>query len=219
MLKKLLFCASLFFCSHVIFADHIETIIAVRHAEKTPVEIGQLSCEGLNRALLLPHFFKTHFSKPHYIFAPNPAERITANGEHYSYLRPLMTIEPTAISLTMPVNTQIGFRQYQKLMQTLLEKKYHSATIYVAWEHFNLMHLASALFSQFHLNQQAPFWRENDYNMIYIFTIDWSKHPAVVNFKVASENMRHLNKMCPKGGNVPCRGRLTARATRSKNDL
>jgi hypothetical protein len=31
-----------------------ETILAIRHAEKPPTSLGQLTCKGLNRALALP---------------------------------------------------------------------------------------------------------------------------------------------------------------------
>ena len=31
-----------------------ETIVAIRHAEKPPASLGQLTCKGLNRALALP---------------------------------------------------------------------------------------------------------------------------------------------------------------------
>ena len=37
--------------------------------------LGLLTCQGLNRALLLPDFFAKNFPKPDYIFAPDPEDQ------------------------------------------------------------------------------------------------------------------------------------------------
>ena len=100
-------------CRPAVLAQSTETIVMVRHAEKpTPEALGQLNCRGLNRALALPSIL-AHFGKPAAIFAANPAIQ-TSEGNplpwatKYSYVRPLATIEPYAISLGMPVNAQIA---------------------------------------------------------------------------------------------------------------
>src|SRR5580658_912983 len=75
-----------------------ETIVAIRHAEKPPTGLGQLTCRGLNRALKLPKVLVPRYGKPDRIYAPDPGTRIGQLGNlNYSYVRPLMTIEPTAI--------------------------------------------------------------------------------------------------------------------------
>jgi hypothetical protein len=86
-----------------------ETIVAIRHAEKPPGGLGQLTCRGLNRALALPKVLIGRFGKPDAIYAPDPADEVMDGSNSYSYVRPLVTIEPTAIALGMPVNTQIGY--------------------------------------------------------------------------------------------------------------
>ncbi|OGT44590.1 MAG: hypothetical protein A3E82_01635 [Gammaproteobacteria bacterium RIFCSPHIGHO2_12_FULL_38_11] len=198
-MKKLIGIVILFFAQAIFAHDNIEKIIIIRHGEKPFLEIGQLNCKGLNRSLLLPVYFKQHFSKPDYIFAPNPSIKITRPLTHfqYSYIRPLATIEPTAISLDMPVNTQIGFNQPEQLMKTLLEKKYHRSVIYVAWEHRNIVDLAHFLLSQFNNNSTVPFWSPTNYDMVFIFTIDWSKNPATINFTVAGEGFKNISNKCP----------------------
>lgn len=198
--KKIL-SAILLLSSFSVFAadNHIEKIIVIRHGEKPPVEIGQINCMGLNRSLALPHYFATHFPKPNYIFAPNPSMQISANhGSQYSYIRPLATIEPTAISLNMPVDAQIGFQQPDVLLNTLLEKKYHDAVIYVAWEHKNIENFAHLILSHFHNTSEVPAWPYTDYNRVYVFTIDWNKNPATITFEKTSEDMHHLSSECPK---------------------
>ena len=79
-----------------------ETIVFVRHGEKPPQGLGQFDCRGLNRALALPTVIQKSFGKPDAIFAPNPSDQKNDEGEHYDYVRPLATIEPTAIAFGMP---------------------------------------------------------------------------------------------------------------------
>jgi hypothetical protein len=76
-----------------------ETIVFIRHGEKPQKEFGQLSCQGLNRALALPEVLVSKFGQPDYVFAPAPSRQTTETREEYSYVRPLATIEPTAIRL------------------------------------------------------------------------------------------------------------------------
>src|SRR5436305_74785 len=85
-------------------SDTIETIVIMRHAEKPPGGLGQLTCQGLNRAIALPKVLNSKFGKPDFIFAPNPAVQVNEGGGKgkFYYVRPLATIEPTAISYSMP---------------------------------------------------------------------------------------------------------------------
>jgi len=71
-----------------------ETIIAIRHAEKPPTSLGQLTCRGLNRALALPNVLIPRYGRPDRIYAPDPGTRIGQLGNlSYSYVRPLMTLK------------------------------------------------------------------------------------------------------------------------------
>ena len=67
----------------------------------------------------------------------------------YSYVRPLATIEPTAIRLGMPVNTQIGFLQIAELQQALLQPAYAHSLIFVAWEHIKLYEFAKQMLQSY----------------------------------------------------------------------
>ena len=81
-----------------------ETIVLIRHGEKPVDGLGQLNCQGLNRSLALPRVLLAKFGKPAFIFAPNPTRQVNDKGRPYDYVRPLATIEPTAIQLGLPVN-------------------------------------------------------------------------------------------------------------------
>ena len=72
------------------------TIVIVRHGEKPAQGLGQLSCQGLNRALALPRVLLSRYGDPVAIYAPNPAVQKLDKGVPYAYVRPLATIERLA---------------------------------------------------------------------------------------------------------------------------
>jgi hypothetical protein len=93
--------------------DTVETIVFIRRGEKPDKGLGQLNCKGLNRALALPPVIAKLFGRPSVIFAPDPSDRKVDDGEPYDYVRPLATIEPTAISFGLPVRRRGGTRPHK----------------------------------------------------------------------------------------------------------
>ncbi|MFM0140759.1 histidine phosphatase family protein, partial [Caballeronia grimmiae] len=57
--------------------DTTQTIVMVRHGEKPDQGLGQLSCQGLNRAMKLPRIIEKKFGRPDAIFASSPSEKKT----------------------------------------------------------------------------------------------------------------------------------------------
>src|ERR1700744_968583 len=130
-----------------------ETIVAIRHAEKPPASLGQLTCKGLNRALALPKVLVPRYGKPERIYAPDPGTRVGQLGNlSYSYVRPLMTIEPIAIQLEMPVNALIGVKNVGQLRKEVLAEENANSTIYLAWEHAYLNEFAKRLLKAYKLD-------------------------------------------------------------------
>jgi hypothetical protein len=174
----------------------VETIVLIRHAEKPPGGLGQLTCRGLNRALALPKVLLTKYGKPDFVFAPNPTQKV--DNDKYFYVRPLATIEPTAIRCGLPVNTQFGFKEIKGLEDELKKPQYRSATVFIAWEH--------GLEDQFAKNlvknnggdpRQVPDWPGGDFDTIFLFKIT---HPAggdSVNFSIEHEGLNNLSDDCP----------------------
>jgi hypothetical protein len=166
----------------------VETLVLVRHAEKPEEGLGLLTCRGLNRALLLPDFFAVNFQRP---------DQIHGDGQRYDYVRPLLTIGPTAIRFGVPINTQLPFNDPGLLADTLLDPQHHKDTLYVVWEHSNLVAFAEIVLKRFHDPASVPEWSNSDYDTVYVFRLDWGKVPSL-KFEVRSENLEPISQNCPQ---------------------
>jgi len=177
-----------------------ETIVAIRHAEKPPTSLGQLTCKGLNRALALPKVLIPRYGKPDRIYAPDPGTRVGRLGNlSYSYVRPLMTIEPTAIQLELPVNALIGFKNVGQLRKELLAPENANSVIYLAWEHVYLNEFAKRLLKAYGKDQSAvPDWPNDEYDRIYVFRIKEVDGKKDLTFSIESQGLTgSLSDKCP----------------------
>ncbi len=174
----------------------VETLVCIRHGEKPPGGLGQLTCRGLNRALALPDVLIKKFGAPEFIFAPNPSER-TDPGSYY-YIRPLMTIEPTAIRCGLPVNTAFGFSQVKDLENELQKPPYLNATVFIAWEHGLLDIFAKNLMKDNGGDpKEVPPWPGKDYDTIFVFKITHDGPRNSINFTIDHEGLNNLSDQCP----------------------
>jgi len=177
-----------------------ETIVLVRHAEKPAAGLGQLNCQGLNRALALPPVIRQAFGKPAAIFAPNPSEQKADDGTQYDYVRPLATIEPAAIAFGLPIHTAIGQSRIDDLRRQLDLPVYHNAFVLVAWEHTEAMLLARALMRE-HGGDPAlvPDWQGSDFDSIYVLKIQRSGTVTTAGFELHREGLDGQKTTCPGG--------------------
>jgi hypothetical protein len=176
----------------------VETIVFLRHGEKPEKEIGQINCQGLNRALALPRVLTSKFGKPDYIFAP-AAARMSKLVGGYNYLRPLATIEPTAIELDMPVNTNYAYTDIDGLRSELTGQKYQTALIFVAWEHHQLEDLVKRLVSDFHGDPETvPHWKGKDFDSLYVVRITTRDATKSISFTQDQEGLSNLSTDCPE---------------------
>jgi hypothetical protein len=177
-----------------------ETIVAIRHGEKPPTSLGQLTCKGLNRALALPKVLIPRYGKPDRIYAPDPGTRIGQLGNlNYSYVRPLMTIGPTAIQVGMPVNALIGFKNVSQLRKELLAPENANSVIYLAWEHVYLNQFAKRLLKAYGKDPSiVPDWPNDEYDRIYVFRIDDVNGKKDLTFRVDQQGLNDsLSDKCP----------------------
>jgi broad specificity phosphatase PhoE len=176
----------------------VETIVFLRHGEKPSIEIGQLNCQGLNRALALPRVLTSKFGKPDYIFAPATTRISTIGGTGSAYIRPLATIEPTAIELGMPVNTDFSYLDIHGLQSELTAQKYQNALIFVAWEHRELEKLVKHLVREFHGNpDEVPHWKGKDFESLYVVRITSRDATKSISFTRDREGLSNLSTDCP----------------------
>lgn len=177
----------------------VETIVLVRHGEKPDGGLGQLACQGLNRALALPNVIQSMFGKPDAIFAPDPAHSKPDHLKSYDYVRPLATIEPTAIRFGLPVNAQFGWDDEKGLVAALEGRDYRNALVLVAWEHRKIEDIAQALLARNGADPtvHVPSWAYEDFDSIYVIRISRTSEGAHATFEQQHEHLDGQPKQCP----------------------
>jgi hypothetical protein len=153
------------------------TIVFVRHGEKPEGGLGQLNCQGLNRALALAPIIATSFGRPDAIFAPNPSHPKEDAGTLYDYIRPLATIEPTAIWFGLPVDVSLDFQDIEGLQAELENRRTldHNVFVLVAWEHRQIAPIVRALLTghgaDAEMVRKVKDWDRKDFDSMYVVTI------------------------------------------------
>jgi hypothetical protein len=181
-----------------------ETIVVLRHGEKAAGGLGQLNCMGLNRSLALPKVLIGRFGRADAIFSPSPAGQMREGAltrKSYSYVRPLATIEPTAIQLGLPVDTQLSFSDIAGLQSAVTAPAYANSTIFIAWEHKYAYDFAREMLRAYRLDRaQVPAWPSGDYETMYVFRITRAAGSGAptMTFAVEQEGLEgSLSSTCP----------------------
>jgi hypothetical protein len=177
----------------------VETIVFIRHGEKPEEGLGQLDCRGLNRALALPPIIAKSFGRPDAIFAPNPRPK-QDNEKLYDYVRPIATIEPTAIWFGLPVDVNLDFSDREG-PQTAIEKQRatdRNVFVLVAWEHKQIAPIVRALLTAHRADpdtvNKVKDWDSKDFDSMYIVTIGEPK----ANFDQGHEGLDGQPDACPR---------------------
>ena len=174
-----------------------QTIAFIRHGEKPAEGLGQLNCQGLQRSLALPNVLVSKFGPPDAIFAPNPANLKNDHGKRYAYIRPLATIEPTAIKYNLPVNLEFGFEDSLALIQTLVSDKYKNKVIFVAWEHHWAEHIVKELVLNYSAEKEiVASWADDDFDSVYVVKINELKGKKMARFYIVQQGLNHVPSHC-----------------------
>ena len=181
--------------------DGTQTLVFLRHAEKPGEGLGQLNCQGLNRALDLATVLPERFGKADYVFAANPSRHVEegSKDESYSYIRPLMTISPSAIRLGLPVNIDYGANDTDALAEELLRDKYRNATVYTAWSHGYLPDLINAVAGKA-LGEERVItedWNGDDFDTLYVLTLTWHDGKASLLSRNVRQGLNDGAHSCP----------------------
>ena len=179
----------------------IQTLVFMRHAEKPSMGLGQLNCQGLNRAIDLSELLPRQFGKADFIFAANPSRHVEeGEGDHsYSYLRPLMTVGPSAIKLGLPVNIDYGANDTDDLASELMRDKYHNATIYTAWSHGYLPELINSVAQEASgkkINLLED-WANDDFDSVLVLTLKWVNGKATMEYENYKQGLDNGAVGCP----------------------
>ncbi|MDD5250990.1 MAG: hypothetical protein PHY45_18585 [Rhodocyclaceae bacterium] len=175
------------------------TIVIIRHGEKPAQGLGQLTCQGLNRALALAPVLLSRYGNPVAIYAPNPAQPKKDNGVPYAYVRPLATIEPLAVRAGLPVNLEWGMVEIEPLATQLLAAP--SGTQVVAWEHHWGESLARRLLVRLGGNaDEVPRWENGDFDSVFVIRIGADGQGVRrVTFSHEQEGLDGLPQSCSDG--------------------
>ncbi len=175
-----------------------ETIVIMRHGEKPFGGYGQLTCQGLNRALALPRVLGRLFGAPDVIYAPDPARTVDDPAGRFDYVRPLATIEPTAVTFGRPVNAEIGFNDVSGLAARLQQPIYRSSVVLVAWEHVKGEVLARRLLSANGGDASVvPRWTHSDFDSLYVVKLVQSPSGRKASFSLMHEGLDGQPTTCP----------------------
>lgn len=172
------------------------TIVIVRHGEKPALGLGQLTCQGLNRALALAPLLLSRYGNPAAIYAPNPGLLKKDFGIPYAYIRPLATIEPLAVRAGLPVNLTWGMTDIEPLAAHLLAAP--GGTHVVAWEHHWGEALAKHLLARLGGHPgDVPHWEGADFDSVFV--IRTKEGEAGASFSHEQQGLDGLPETCSDG--------------------
>jgi hypothetical protein len=174
-----------------------QTIVFFRHGEKPSGGYGQLTCQGLNRALALPNVLIAKYGKPTYLYVPNPFVKVPDPAGSFYYVRPLATIEPTAIQLGMPVSTRYGYNEITSLQAALVTPTKAGSTIFVAWEHVQLQKVVQNIMNQYGGGAVVPAWTSGDFDSLYVVRVDYVGSTITAQFSRDREGLNAQPTTCP----------------------
>lgn len=181
--------------------DGTQTMVFLRHAEKPDGGLGQLNCQGLNRALSLASVLPERFGKADFVFAADPGRHVEEgkDDESYSYIRPLVTITPSAIKLGLPINIDYGANDTGDLARELMDDKYHNAVIYTAWSSGYLPELINevagrAVGQDMNITED---WESSDFDSVYVLTLTWKDGKASLLSRNVKQGLDNGHTNCP----------------------
>ena len=199
-IASLLLCISFQLAQGSEATESLQTLVFIRHGEKPKANLGQLDCRGFNRSLKLPAYFRANFPPPDAIFAPLPAPRRHkkhGRTSHYDYIRPLATIEPTAIAFGLPLNVEIPQNRPRQLITALLNRRYKNSVIYIAWEHKYLVEIGRLLLKRFNNPTDIAIWQGHDFERVLVFEIATARNgKQTLTFHETSQNLGEMSEEC-----------------------
>jgi hypothetical protein len=196
-MRRILCIASVVVLCFGLNASAEQTLVFLRHAEKPAAGLGQLTCQGLNRSLALPTVLIGRYGTPDFVYAPNPDVKMIDSGESFYYVRPLATIEPTAIRANKSVNTKYGFNEVSGLESLLIQKAKADTTIFIAWDHTYMPQLVQHIMNEYGGGVKVPAWVTGDYDTLYVVRLNYTGSVSAT-FHIEKEGLNGQPTSCPQ---------------------
>jgi hypothetical protein len=175
-----------------------QTIVFLRHGEKPSGGYGPLTCQGFYRAMALPAVLLAKFGTPAYLYAPNPANKITDAAGSFYYDRPLATLEPLAVKLTKDIWSKYAYTNITSLQSSLITAKKNNTTTFVAWEHIYLQKAVQNIMNQYGGGVTVPPWGSTDYDSLYIVKVTYRSDGTILaTFQQDREGLDGQPTACP----------------------
>ena len=160
-MKQVLLLCSLLLCLQSFSQNANLTVVMIRHGEKNDAT-GNLSCQGLNRALGLPAVLNAKFPRPSAIYVPS-----LSDGKETGHARMFQTVTPFAVQDSLAINSSFKLSKDSAVAQEVMTK---SGVILLVWEHTNIPSIAKAL----GIANPGP-WVNKDFDSIWIVTYSRDK--------------------------------------------
>lgn len=174
-----------------------QTLVFMRHAEKPAGGYGQITCQGFNRSLALPTVLTAKFGRPDYLYAPNPSIKISDPAGSFYYVRPLATIEPTAVKLGLSINTNYAYTDIAGLRSILIRSTKADSTIFIAWEHAYLVKVVQDIMNRYGGGAAVPAWVTGDYDSLYVVRVTYIGDTITARFQRDAEGLNGQPTTCP----------------------
>ena len=174
-----------------------QTIVFLRHGEKPAAGLGQITCQGLQRALRLPDVLSRMYGPPDQIYAPNPNVLVPDPAGAAYYVRPLATIEPTAIRFGLGVKTKYGYPEIDRIIPLLITPTKDNWKVYVAWEHQYLAKMVQQIMTTYGGGATVPGWNGGDYDSLYVVRVTYGANGPVARFQHDYQGLNSQPTSCP----------------------
>lgn len=167
----------------------VQTLVFLRHGEKPDNDSGQLTGKGLHRALVLADLLITRYGRADALYAAAPKQSKLGNS-----LRSLQTITPVAIRLSLPVHLEFHAKETKALRDALLDKAHHRHTVFVVWEHDNLIKVVRDILKQTGGDYAGiPAWPRDDFDSLWVLTIIRKNEEINIAFTRETQGLNNLN--------------------------
>jgi hypothetical protein len=124
-------------------------------------------------------------------------------GVPYDYVRPLATVEPTAVLFGLPVDVSLDLYDTRGLVAAIEKRRArdHDVFILVAWEHKQIAPMVRALLSDRGADEadikQVEDWDKEDFDSMYVVAIKQLTNGTGASFERRHEGLDGQSTTCP----------------------